>query len=100
MEYLAQIPNQRDSQQAAKSLLCCWTRDGLGLIGERRRSRIQLAATRSNHPEVNDLVEPTNLRSVEQAINIKALRAATENSSNLNIGLFQRRQVWENLQES
>lgn len=35
---------------------------------------IQLAATQStlrNHPEVNDLAEPANLRSLEQAINIK-----------------------------
>ena len=75
MEYLAEIPNQCDSQQAAKSLLCYLrTRGGLGLIGERRRSSIQLAATRislSHHPEVNDLVEPTNSRSLEQAISIK-----------------------------
>jgi len=83
MEYVAEIhtvcwneiPNQRDSQQAAKSLLCLLlTRGGLGLIGERRRPRIQLTATQTNpssHPEVNSLAEPAHLRSLEQAINIK-----------------------------
>lgn len=102
MEYLAEIPNQCDSQQAAKSLFCyLWTRGGLGLIGERRRSRIQLAATRSslsNYPEVNDLVEPTKLKIPVASDQYQVLSVATENSSNLKIGLFQGRSARENLQ--
>ena len=101
MEYLAEIPNQRDSQQAAKALLCYRTRGGLQLIGERRRSRIQLAATRSslsNYPEVNDLVEPTKLKIPVASDQYQVLSVATENSSTLKIGLFQGRSARENLQ--
>ena len=74
MEYLAEKYQINAIHSLLQSHYCVTGKGGLGLIGERRRSRIQLAATRnslSNHPEVNDLVEPTNLRSLEQAINIK-----------------------------